>query len=771
MVAQGDDLYSSLAQHLIRYRTAWFVLSIWCCVLAISGLRHIQFDADPERYFNNDNVHLSLLRQQQALYDSSENLILVLNVKEGELFSPANLVFLQALHDAASELPYVIRVDSLFSHQHSVNDDDTLLIRPFIEGFTEFSASRLQQLAIDARSDAAIRNRLVSASGELTALYLTARLPEEDIIRASRELYQAALTLTQTLELQHPNIQLLISGRIVNRAVTDQLAMDETLRLVPLMYGLIFTLLALLLRSLMAALVIAFITTLACLAALGLAMWCGIVLNLLSLTAGNIIITLSIAHCVHILLHFLQMYRTGSNKYAAVHETYRLNLQAITITSVTTAIGFASMNLSAMPPAHDLGSITAIGVMLAFVLSLTVLPFLLLLLPFSRQQAAPAYPDVMAAAANIVIRWYKPLMAACLLLSLLMAGLLPINQINDRFTENIREPHEFRSDNALIDQYFGGLYQIQYSFAAPFGTTVASPQYMQALAQLTTWLREQPEVRSVFSYSDIVRRLHQLISEQESAAIPDDADLLAQYQLLLDMALSTEQSRYYLTPDHSASKLVVALPAMDSQQLINLDKRINAYMQQHLPHDIQAEGTSLTLMWAYLGEEVLLSSLYSTLFALLLISTLLLVLFRSWRFGLISLIPNLLPAIIGYGWWALHSGILDLSQMMVLTLTIGIIVDDTVHFLSKYLQYRRYSNASVEEAIRYTFASAGSALLITTVVLVAGFALLGLSAFVPNANLGLLTAVILVAALLMDLVLLPALLLVLDNNKTARLIN
>ena len=225
--------------------------------------------------------------------------------------------------------------------------------------------------------------------------------------------------------------------------------------------------------------------------------------------------------------------------------------------------------------------------------------------------------------------------------------------------------------------------------------------------------------------------------------------------------------RHYLAPDRQSGKLVVSLADMDSRALIALQQRIDNYMQTQMPAAMHSEATSLSLMWAWLGESVLLDSLKSALFALLLISLLLLLLFRSIRYGLLSLVPNLLPAVIGYGFWALYNGSLDLGQMMVLTLTTGIVVDDTVHLLSKYLQARR-SGLDTQSAVVAMFSNSGPALWITTLVLVAGFALLAFSAFLPTAHLGLLTAVIIAAALLFDLLLLPPLLLWLDNKALAR---
>ena len=764
-------MIASLTQLLIRQRHWLFVISLLVCVLAMSGLRHVAFDADPERYFTGANPHLALLREQQALYGSSDTLLLVLDSGNTPLFSQAGLSLLETLHQRAGQLPYASRVDSLFNYPYSRALEHTLIIEPLVENYSRLSANELAARQLIAASQPAIAGRLVSTDGQLAMVVVTAELPEDDVVRSSRLLYRQASALADELQQRHPGVDVLISGRVANRAVTHQLAVDETLRLTPLMYGVIFVLLWWWLRSFFAMLSIMLLTTLSCLASLGLAMHAGIVLNLLSMTAGNIIITLSIAHCVHIVLAFLQRYRNGQDRISALQSSLQLNLKPVFITSATTFIGFASMNLSDMPPAHDLGNITALGVGFAFILSLSLLPWLLLILPISRQHGdiMLRYPQRMAQLADWIIARPRQLLAGCLLVSLLLALCLPRNEINDRFTDNIREPHPFRSDNQRIDAQFGGLYQLQYSLPAPAGRTVSDAGYLAALDSLASWLRQQPEVRHVFAYSDVLRQLNRSMHNDEAAAdrVPASNALAAQYLLLLEVSQAAEDMQHYLSAERDASKLLVSLASLDSRQLIALEQRTADYMRQNLPVSMRAEATSLALMWAYLGESVLLGSLYSALFALLLISLVLLLLFRSWKYGLLSLVPNLLPAVVGYGFWGLYSGALDLGQMMVLTLTTGIVVDDTVHLLSKYLDARQ-SGHDAPAALKQMFVNSGAALLITTVVLVTGFALLTLSGFAPTAHLGLLTAIILAAALAFDLLLLPALLWWLDCRRPAQ---
>ena len=151
-------------------------------------------------------------------------------------------------------------------------------------------------------------------------------------------------------------------------------------------------------------------------------------------------------------------------------------------------------------------------------------------------------------------------------------------------------------------------------------------------------------------------------------------------------------------------------------------------------------------------------------FALILISALLGVALRSVRYGLISLLPNLAPAAMGFGIWYFIDGQVGLALSVVAGMTLGIVVDDTVHFLSKYRHARIDKGKNAEEAVHYAFASVGRALWITTLVLVAGFLVLAQSSFKINADMGLLTAITILIALVVDFLFLPPLLMKLDQT-------
>ena len=251
--------------------------------------------------------------------------------------------------------------------------------------------------------------------------------------------------------------------------------------------------------------------------------------------------------------------------------------------------------------------------------------------------------------------------------------------------------------------------------------------------------------------------------------IPDERNLAAQYLLLYEMSLPYGLDlNNQINVDKSAIRLTATLETLSSNELISIEERAETWLVNNAPHIKSGHGTGTSIMFAHIGKRNIISMLYATTLALILISLVLIVALRSIKIGLISLIPNLAPAAMGFGLWGYMVGEIGLSLSVVSTMTLGIVVDDTVHFLSKYLRARREKHLGPEDAVRYAFATVGRALLITSIVLVAGFLILSTSAFQLNSGMGLLTAIVITLALFADFLFLPPLLIKIEEKLNAK---
>ena len=498
-------------------------------------------------------------------------------------------------------------------------------------------------------------------------------------------------------------------------------------------------------------------------------------------------LTVAVANCVHVLvtlLHgmqaeasrtladrgsgaLLRRTRTGELKRAAIVESLRVNLQPIFLASLTTALGFLSMNFSDVPPFRHLGTFVAFGVGAAFALSVTFLPALLSLLPVRVRATGHRDDPVMAKLAEFVVRRRTPLLWGSALVVAALVASIPRNALNDVFVEYFDDSVEFRRDADFTVENLTGLYTMEYSLVSGESGGIGDPAFLADVEAFAEWYRAQPETIHVSVITDTFRRLNMNMHGDDPAAyrLPESRDLAAQYLLLYEMSLPYGLDlNNQLDVDKSSTRMTVATETLSSNELLALDRRAQRWLADHAPGIARAEEAGTSLMFAYLGRRNIRAMLLGTTVALVGISLVLIAALRSWRLGLASLVPNLVPGAMGFGIWGLAVGEVGLSLSVVTSMTLGIVVDDTVHFLSKYRRARSELGRSPPDAVRYAFVTVGRALLTTSLVLVAGFLVLSLSSFELNAGMGLLTALVIALALVADFFLLPPLLMKVEGH-------
>jgi predicted RND superfamily exporter protein len=248
--------------------------------------------------------------------------------------------------------------------------------------------------------------------------------------------------------------------------------------------------------------------------------------------------------------------------------------------------------------------------------------------------------------------------------------------------------------------------------------------------------------------------------------LPEQRELAAQYLLLYEMSLPYGLDlNNQINIDKSATRVAITAKTLSSNEVLALEDRAQQWLKVNGLPSMQVPGASTTIMFANIGYRNIRGMLFGATMALVLISIILIVALRSVKFGLISLIPNLAPTAMAFGLWGLLVGEVGMGLSVVVGLTIGIVVDDTIHYLSKYLRARREKGLSPQEAVRYAFRSVGLALWVTSVVLIAGFLILSLSHFYPNSSMGIMTAVTIAFALMADFLFLPPLLMKLEDKQ------
>ncbi|MGB0664965.1 MAG: efflux RND transporter permease subunit [Pontibacterium sp.] len=737
-----------------------------------AGGQNLVFKSDYRVYFSEDNPQLTAFEDMQKIYNKSDNVAFVLSPKNKNVFTPVNLQAISWLTHESWQIPYSNRVDSITNYQYTWAEEDDMIVEDLVldaESVDQTEADRVRDIAL---AEPLLVPRLVSELGHVAIVNVTIQLPGIDPVTEVPEVVTKVRALQGELMAQYPDMDVRLSGIVMMNNAFAEASLDDNATLVPLMFLIVLVAMIFLLRTFSGTFATLMVIIGTILGTMGSAGWAGFFLSGPSATAPTMILTLAVADSVHILASMFYEMRHGATKKQAILTSLRVNFQPILLTSVTTAIGFLSMNFSDSPPFRDLGNMVAFGVMIAFVLSVTLLPALLMLLPVKVKPVEEGKQDLMGRLSSFVITQRARLLPAMALIMVVMISFLPKNELNDDFVQYFDTSVPFREATDYMADNVSGIGSMEISIDSGQSSGINDPKFLAMLGELTDWLLLQPEVDHVNTISDTLKRLNKNMhaDDQSYYRLPEDRELSAQYLLLYEMSLPYGLDlNNQLNVDKSGTRVVATVKNLTSNELIVLEERIyDWFSRAGVADDYQITVASPNLMFAHIGQRNIESMLMGTAMALLLISFLLGVALRSVKFGLISLIPNLAPAAMGFGLWYLIDGEIGLALSVVAGMTIGIVVDDTVHFLSKYLHARREKGYSAEQAVSYSFNNVGRALWITTLVLVAGFMVLAQSTFKLNADMGLLTALTILIALIVDFLFLPPLLMLLDKTEESK---
>jgi hypothetical protein len=754
---------------VIRWRIAILTVAVLAVAVLAAGARLLEFNNDYRVFFSEDNPQLQAFEAMQNTYSKTDNVLIAVAPRDGQVFTHTTLASLEWLTKEAWRLPYATRVDSITNFQHTQARGDELVVRDLVANAGALSAGQIDQAKRIALSEPLLAKQLLSAQTDITGVNVTIGLPGQSITEVPRVMAEVR-KLVAELKARDPNLDVYLTGAIPIDAAFGEQAVKDLVTLTPIMYGVILLVTFLILRSVASVFATVVIVTLSTVAAMGTAGWLGITLTSPSAGAPTVILTLAVAHSIHILITILHEMRLGMDKRAAIAASLRMNVYPITIATLTDVIGFLTMNFSEVPPFGDLGNIVTLGVIAAYALSIVVLPALIAVLPIKVHAARTRTGVVMERLAAFVVRRRMPLLIGMSLVVLGLVAALPRNELNDNFIKYFDQDVEFRRDADITNGKLAGLDAILYSIPASGSGGVSDPAYLAKLEEFANWYRQQHNVVHVTSLTNVVKRLNKNMHGDDPAwyRVPESRALAAQYLLLYEMSLPFGLDlNNQINVDKSASLMVVVMKSSSSKEILGLEERAQQWLAQNAPPTMTTTGTGPSIMFAHIGQRNIRSMIDGNIVALLLISAVLIFVLRDLKVGLLSVVPNLAPAAMAFGLWGLFVGQVGLALSVVAVITYGIVVDDTIHSMIKYMHARRKLGMTPEQAVPYVFATVGPAAWAMSAILIAGFLVLACSDFELNSSMGLMAALTIALALVADFLLLPPLLMFFDRRKYA----
>lgn len=769
MSAKSGSFKEAFIDWLLTHSIKIMIVNLLLVLAVGFGASHLYIDTDWKIFFDKDDPNLIAEEHLQSTYGKSDNILFIIAPEDANVFTRETLSAVESLTEQAWQTPHSVRVDSITNYQYPRVEGDDIIVEDLVRNALELTKGQIDRIKDIAVNDIGLVNRLIAMKGDVTAVNVTLNLPESNRV-AIKEAVDFSRELRSNIISEHPQLTIHLAGFAVNQQTLDEVIAGDAKTLIPSMFMVVLIILAILLRSLSATLATLFIIALSIIIGMGFAGWVGFAVNNVSVSAPTIIMTLAVADCVHLFTTYLVRIRSGVARHTALKQSLTLNFYPIFLTSVTTAFGFLTLNFSDSPPFRELGTIAAAGVLGSLWMTVFVLPGLIKLLPI-KVSAMPGQSSWgITGLAEWVIRHQNPIFYIVLAGAIFCSLNIFKIQLNDNPIGYFSDDIPMRKASIFLEEHLTGTQSVSFSLAAGKSNGISDPQFLYQIDEFVAWLRGLPEVENVESFTDILKRLNQVLHEDklEQFRLPDNRELAAQLILLYELSLPYGLDlNYQINTDKSAMKLTFTVTNIKSRGLIDIENRAAQWLSENAP-SIASRGASQSLMSAHIGQRNIENMIAGSLVAMVLISCSLILAFKSVRYGLLSFVPNMFPALVVFGVWGLLVGEVNMAASVVFSLTLGIIVDDTIHFLDKYIRGRRENGLNPEDAVRYAFSAVGKALVLTSIVLAGGFLILTASDFMVNATAGLLVASTIVIAIVLDLLFLPVVLIKIDSLLEAR---
>ena len=748
------------------------LLSLGLVAVAMAGIGRSRADFSHKGYFWDNDPYLQQFEAFERRFGNDDTIVVAVHSPSG-VFDLDSATLLRQLTDRLWKVPEVIRVDSLANYNWVHASGDDIIVEPLLP--EHLTADVLQQRRRVALGHEILPGYLVSRDAR-TALLFARVKPGIDKPSDAQGITRALEKLAQ--EFSRTDHVIHLSGDAPLNNAFSEVATRDTGRLLPLALLIAAVFLALILRSVAGVIIPLGVVLLSIAASFGFAGWVGITLTNMSTVIPSIMIAVAIADCVHLLVAYQDARRQArpgqdaltarESRGQAARYALEKNLLPTFLTSTTTAIGFITFASADLKPLSGMGFMAAFGVMFAWVMSYLLLGGLLFLLPLRVRPVRTRVKAGAVAGQSRAERWSARYTALLLrnrrwvvlvtaLVAVVSLGAAVSNEVNSDPVKYFRDHVPVRIANEFIEAQVGGARAVELVVDSGREDGVKDPVFLAKTEALQRWIEQQPGVSRALSIVDILKQTNRALNGENPAAyrIPTDRETVGQELFLYSMNLPQGMDlNDRVTLNNDALRMTVLTRIGTSRELVAAVERIEAHGRAL---GLKVHATGKFTLWQRLNGYVVTSFTSSFGTSVLLIGLMMVVFLRSLRLGIIAMIPNVLPILFGFGFLRLIGQPLDMGTVLVASVCLGIAVDDTIHVLANFQRLRRQGR-SERQAVTEVFAHTAPALLSTTAILVISFASFALADFTPNIYFGVLTALILATALLVDMTITPLLL-------------
>lgn len=755
------------ATYLIQHPWHSISAAMLLAAILVPGLAKLKTDFSYRIWFRETDPLLVEFDAFERRFGNDEMVAVVMHSQDG-IFDEDSIGILTALTESLWQVAEVIRVDSLTNYNWTHAEGDELIVEPLIPDDIPLTPDILQERKTIALSHEVIPGYLISKDGTTSVIYMELKPAINGTPDFATVIQETRATLL-TYQKQEGH-QFFITGTAAVSNTFKEVTQADMQIMVPSLLFAIVIFLLLSFRSLGGVALPFIIIIFSICMTLGFAGWMDIRFNNLTAIVPHILIAISVADAVHILVTFFQFRRSGMDRREATLHTLTKNLQPTLLTSVSTSIGFFSFSSAEIMPIVSMGILAGTGTIFAWLITIFLITPLLvhlnLRVPGGKAKVDHSQSHPLALRyANWLSRWRFPMVGFYLVLVVFSLYTALQNQINSDPFKYFATDVPTRIANEFAETKIGGMAGMEITLDSGEPDGIKDPTFLAKVQDFESWLNSLDHISKTISLTDIIKQTNRALNGDDPAAyrIPDDKELVAQEIFLYTMSLPANMDiNNRKSLDNDMMRVTAMSTLHDSRTSL---REIEAIEAKASELGLTASVSGKMPLYHNMNPYVVQAFFTSISLAVVLVGILMMLVLRSVGLGLLSMIPNSVPLVLGGAAMYLLGKPLDIGTVLVTATCLGIAVDDTIHFLSNYSRWRKLG-VSKEEAVAQVLTHTGPALIVTTMILVVAFSTFAFASFVPNINFGIITAIVLSTALVCDGTLLPALLMLKRDTAT-----
>jgi len=781
---QIETAFEQFAEMVIRFRWIALILILGLVGGLGSQLRHIKIDTSTESFLHETDPSLVEYNAFRDQFGRDEMIILM--IQSDQIFSLSFLKKLKALHDELEEnVPLIRDIDSLINARSTRGETGELIVEDLLEELPE-TESEISILKEYVLSHPLYRNLMISEDGKFTAIaikteaYSQMETDSGELVPLSNQENSEIISSVERIsqKYQQDNFKISIAGSPVVTEFLKKAMQTDMKRFTGLSIFIIAAFLFILFRRLSGVLLPLLTVIFSVVSILGLMSLFNVSIKLPTMILPSFLLSIAVGASVHLMAMFFKHYQ-GNNKTAAIVWAFSHSGLPIMMTSLTTAAGLASFSTSKVAPFSDLGIFSSIGVLLALLYTMILIPVLMSIFPVksidhTQNKKGNRLDNILLKFGDLAFDHSgKVTSVASIILVIAILGISQLTVTHD-VLKWFPEGSIIRKNTDLIEKNLKGSVSMEIVLSTKKENGLYDPEILKSIEKITNRAKEITDsqgthlVGKTISLVDMLKEIHKALNANDEAyyKIPDNKNLIAQEFLLFENSGSDDLENQ-VDSLFSKTRIILKMPWKDAKVYVNILDEIRQYSIAVLDPEVTVLITGLVTLMMETMWALINSTIVSYAIAGIVITILMILLLGNLKVGLISMIPNLMPIIITLGFMGWANIQLDMFTLLIGSIAIGLAVDDTIHFFHNFRKYYEITG-NRKKAIEETLLTAGRAMLVTTLVLASGFWVF-MAATLNNLFLfGLLTGMTLVTAFLADVLLAPALLTIIyskDKNE------